>query len=281
MDQVYQAVLTDAEFSKLSALIYKEAGIKLPLVKRKMLQSRLHKRLRALGYFHFKDYIDYLFSSEGQQLELQKMVNVVSTNKTEWFREPMHFNFLQATGLAELLESRRVNPLKIWSAACSSGEEVYSILMTLEEYTKLHGDFPYQILGTDISTDMIAQATRAIYAMDRAQEITPTAKKKYFLKGKDDYDGYMKVKESFRRKVMFRWLNLMHSDYDVKGSFDVIFCRNVLIYFDRETQEQVIRKLCRKLRPGGYFFLGHSESITQMDVPLIPVQPTVFRKGES
>jgi len=279
LNQVYSAKMTDQEFRRLSQFITEHAGIKLPEVKKVMLQSRLQKRLRHLEMTNYKEYIDFVFSEKGLQNELIHMLDVVSTNKTDFFREPVHFEFMEKTILPEYVEQNPLNrPIKIWSAGCSSGEEVYTIAMTISEFKRDHPGLDYSILGTDISTHILQKAVDAIYKEEKTAAIPLELKKRYLLKSKDRTRRLVRVVSELRRKAVYRRLNFMDEYYDVGETFDLVFCRNVLIYFNREKQEAVIRKLIRKLKPGGYFFIGHSESIMGMDVPLKQIRPTIFKR---
>ena len=275
----YRAQLSDAEFARLSAFIYNVAGIKMPPAKRIMLQSRLQKRLRELQMDSFKEYTEYLLSERGKQEELIHMLDVVSTNKTDFFREPVHFDFLRETVLPLHYEETSGRAIKIWSAACSSGEEPYTIAMTIAEYCRSVGQQrDYSILGTDISTKVLKMAMNAVYKMDRVEGIPIEILHRYFLRSKDRENPTVRIVPELRKHVKVQRMNFMDESYPINEVFDVIFCRNVLIYFDRQTQEKVIGKLCTKLKPGGYFFLGHSESIMNMDLPLQSIRPTIFRK---
>ena len=276
---VYNTKMTPEEFRKLSSFITEHTGIKMPEAKKVMLQSRLQKRLRYLDMNSFKEYVEYVFSEDGIQNELIHMLDVVSTNKTDFFREPVHFEFLEKTLLPEYVNNFPLNrPLKIWSAGCSSGEEVYTIAITISEFINNHPGLNYSIFGTDISTEILRRAVNAIYKEEKINNIPIELKKKYFLKSKDRTKKLVRIVPELRNKANFARMNLMDSAYDVKDTFDVIFCRNVLIYFNREIQESVINKLIRKLRTGGYFFIGHSESIMGMDVPLKQIKPTIFQR---
>lgn len=250
----------------------------MPPVKKVMLQSRLQKRLRELNLSSFKEYIDYVFSKEGLNNEIIHMLDVVSTNKTDFFREPVHFDFLTQTALPELTQGSRNRMLKVWSAGCSSGEEPYTIAIVMADFAEKNPGFDYSIIGTDISTQILQKAVDAVYKEDRVSIIPLETKRKYFLKSKERLNPTVKVGPNLRKKVRFGRLNFMDNYYDIPETFDIVFCRNVLIYFDRETQEKVIQKLCDKLRPDGYFFLGHSESIMNMQVPLKQVKPTIFKR---
>ena len=279
LNEIFKAKLSDDEFKKLSEFIYIEYGIRMPPVKKIMLQSRLQKRLRDLSITSFKEYVNYVFSKEGQDNEVIHMIDVVSTNKTDFFREPIHFEFLANNIVPGFIDSslgRR--PMKIWSAGCSSGEEPYTIAIILSECKEKYHTFDFSIFGTDISTRILNSAHDAIYKENRVDEIPLTYKRKYFLKSKDRTNPTVRIISELRNKTSFASLNFMDNSYKINDNFDVIFCRNVLIYFDREAQEKVINKLCTKLQPGGYFFLGHSESITSMKVPLKQIKPTIFIK---
>jgi chemotaxis protein methyltransferase CheR len=279
LNEIFKAKLTDEEFRKLSEFIFKEYGIKMPPVKKIMLQSRLQKRLRELNIDNFKDYVDYVFSKDGQDNEVIHMIDVVSTNKTDFFREPVHFEFLTNIAVPEFMdETHGKGTLKIWSAGSSSGEEAYTIAITMQELKEKFPGLDYSIFGTDISSRILHSAIEAIYKENRLEGVPLNIKRKYFLKSKDRNNPTVRVIPELRRKTSFARLNFMDNTFNVNETFDVIFCRNVLIYFDRETQERVINKLCMKLKPNGIFFLGHSESITSMQVPLKQIKPTIFRK---
>jgi len=207
------------------------------------------------------------------------MIDVVSTNKTDFFREPIHFEFLNNVFIPEFCEETHGKGLlKIWSAGCSSGEEPYTIAITLNECKERFPMLDFSILGTDISSRILKHAIDAIYKDNRVEGVPLNIKRKYFLKSKDRANPTVRVIPDLRRKTSFARLNFMDNSFNINETFDVIFCRNVLIYFDRETQERVINKLCTKLKTNGIFFLGHSESITSMQVPLKQIKPTIFRK---
>lgn len=229
----------------------------------------------------FSEYIEYLFSKEGQEQEVVHMMDVVSTNKTDFFREPLHFDFMTNELLPKFKEEKtHSNPLNIWSSACSSGEEPYTIAMVVSSFLEKNPGFNYSILGTDISTKVLKHAYNAVYDMEKVDVIPLETKKKYLLRSKDPQKAKVRIVQELRKHVDFKRLNLMDDVYHIDGMFDIVFCRNVLIYFDKETQNAVINKLCKKLRPGGIFFLGHSESITGLDVPLIQVKPTIYQRKQ-
>lgn len=279
LSAVYKIQMPDAVFKKLSDFIYTRYGIKMPEVKKVMLQSRLQKRLRELNMTSYEAYCDFVFSKEGEAAELVHMIDVVTTNKTDFFREAAHFDFLKEVVFPEFYARQKAAvPMKIWSAGCSSGEEVYTLAMVASEFASQNKRFDFSILGTDISTRILAKAIDAVYAEERVIPVTLDLKRKYLLRSKDRNKPTVRIIPELRKKASFSRLNFMDDHYEINETFDVIFCRNVLIYFDRPTQEKVINKLCRQLRQGGYFFLGHSESITSMQVPLVQLKPTVFMK---
>lgn len=279
LSAVYKLQMPDAVFEKLSAFIYKQYGIKMPPVKKVMLQSRLQKRLRDMNMNSYEQYCDFLFSKEGEALELVHMIDVVTTNKTDFFREPAHFDFMQQVVLPEFVaRNRQKTTMKLWSAGCSSGEEVYTLAIVLSDFMETNKNLDFSIFGTDISTRILQKAVDAIYTEERAANIPIETKRKYFLKSKDRERPTVRLIPEIRKKAYYQRLNFMDDSYGVHETFDVIFCRNVLIYFDREAQTNVINRLCTHLKTGGYFFLGHSESITGMKVPLVQLKPTVFMK---
>jgi chemotaxis protein methyltransferase CheR len=268
--------LTATEFSKIAKLVYTHSGINLEPCKKIMLESRLNKRLRANQLTSLEDYLRLVTSKEGAAAELVNMIDVVTTNKTDFFREPHHFDFLTEALLPQLMLSGQRN-LKVWSSACSSGEEPYTLAMVLQEFAVREPGFSYEILASDISTSILQKAANAIYNADRAIDIPEHLRKKYLLKSKDASSPRVRIVPPLRTKVTFENINLMDSEIQV-GQMDVIFCRNVLIYFDRETQLKVIQNLLKKLKKGGILFIGHSESLHFFDLPLKQIKPTIFQK---
>lgn len=267
--------LTNQEFEVLSGFIYEQFGIKMPLAKKTLLECRLQKRLRALNLDDFAQYIELLFGKGGVEQELFPMANVVTTNKTDFFRESAHFDFLKALDWNSYFGGEtKGRVLKAWSSACSSGEEPYTLSMVLNEV----GDFDHHILATDLSQDVLQKAVTAIYPEPRVQPVPLHYKQKYFLKNKDPKKPLLRVVPEIRKKVSFRQLNLMDTTFDLPSKMDLIFCRNVLIYFDRPTQEKVIRKLSSHLKEGGYLFIGHSESISDFRLPLVQKKSTIYQK---
>lgn len=269
------------DFARLTALIYAEAGIRLGPEKKTMLEGRLRRRLRALDIGSCSSYCDYLFDGKGLREEKVHLIDAVTTNKTDFFREPGHFNYLVQTALPELAgRGSGGRPLLVWSAGCSSGEEPYTLAMVLSEYAAGHPGFRFRILATDISTVILGRARQAVYTADDAEPIPPALRKKYLLRSRDPGSARVRIVPELRELVEFRRLNFMETDYGVEMKADAIFCRNVLIYFDRATQEQIVGRLARCLVPEGYFFVGHSETLHEMKLPLKPMGPALYRRTD-
>ena len=274
----HAASLSMRDFGRLSRFIYDTCGIKMPEVKATMLEARLQKRLRALNMNSFTQYCDFLFAPEGLEQELVHMLDVVTTNKTDFFREPDHFDYLVQKVLPEWLKKCDNPRLSIWSAGCSTGEEPYTLAMVLTEFGLRNPGFDFQILATDISTRVLEKAKTAIYAESQVEPIPLELKKKYLLRSKDRSSGMVRIVPELREKVHFRRLNFMDEDFGMRDHLDIIFCRNVIIYFDRPTQEKLLQRFHRQMKPGAFIFMGHSETLSGLNVPLVSVYPTVYRR---
>jgi len=271
--------ISTRDYARLCSLIYDKAGIRLGSDKKTMLEVRIKRRLKALDLHSYSQYCDYLFEPRGQKEELVPLIDVVTTNKTDFFREPKHFNFLVETALPELTAQNAAGrPLLIWSAGCSSGEEPYTLAMILSEYGQTHPGFRFRILATDISTDVLAKAEMGVYSNDVVAPVPPALKRKYLMVSRDRGSNRVRIVPELRRMIEFRRLNFMDADYRIGEKADIIFCRNVIIYFDRATQEKVLQKLSRHLLPHGYMFVGHSETLHDMDLPLTPVAPALYKR---
>jgi chemotaxis protein methyltransferase CheR len=277
---VQPVVLGEHEFERLGKFIMSQFGIKMPSHKKIFLQNRLHKRLRELNIKDFKEYTDFIFSPRGQKEELPNMIDAVCTNKTDFFREPVHFSFLLSHGLGDYIARTGKKGLSIWSAGCSSGEEPYTIAMILKEYSRMDFYFDFRILATDISNSVLQHAAVGIYNKDKIDTIPANFHTRYLQKGTGTYEYKFRIVSDIRNKIAFQKLNLLGKDYNGIGKFDIIFCRNVLIYFEREIQYRILSQLCQHLSTGGYLFLGHSETITGLDLPLIHIKPTIFMKTD-
>jgi len=272
---------SDRDFARFSGLVREQCGINLGAHKKNMLEARLRKRLRRLGFESFSEYAEYVFSDAGRDKELIPLLDVVTTNKTEFFREPAHFQFLSGGGLDRLVAgygAGRSRPLQVWSAGCSTGEEPYTLAMVLSEYADQDGRFDFSILGTDLSTRVLDQARLAVYPRERIETVPEQLKKKYLLRSKDPERSRVRVVPGLRSRVAFRRLNFKDAEWKIPRQIDLLFCRNVLIYFDRPTQFALLERFCSCLAPGRLLFLGHSESLHGLGLPLTPLAPSIYRR---
>jgi chemotaxis protein methyltransferase CheR len=266
--------ITTDEFLRFRKLIYDESGISLSDQKQSLLASRLSKRLRELGLETFSDYFITVTEDPNRE-EFTRMLDLISTNKTDFFREPKHFDFLRERILPELAGGKRI---RIWSSACSSGEEPYTIAMTLYEGVSDPAQWDFQVLASDLSTRVLAKAAAGVYGEDRFRDVPPDVLRRHFLRGRGERAGVYKVKPHLAEMIRFRRLNLMDEQFPIKTPLDLVFCRNVMIYFDRPTQERLVNKFYRYLKPGGYLFIGHSESLQWVEHPFKSLAPTIYRK---
>jgi chemotaxis protein methyltransferase CheR len=262
--------ITDAEYAQFQKLIYKIAGISLADSKKVLLVGRLGKRLKYHGLDSYSQYFKYISSGQ-DAAELQLMVELLTTNETYFFREEKHFEFLADEIAARHPPGRS---LDVWSAAASTGEEIYTIAMTLADAMGIDG--LWTIMGTDINTQVLAMAQSGHYPMEKARGLPPEYLRKYCLKGVRQHEGTFLIAPELRKHTRFRQVNLNQPLPDV-GKFHVIFLRNVMIYFDNETKRQVVDRLINQLHPGGYFIVGHSESLNGLTERLKPIRPTVYR----
>ena len=270
------------DFQRIADLIGEQVGIKLPPAKRLMVEGRLRKRVRALGLRGLDAYSVHLFQRDGLAAELPHLIDAVTTNKTDFFREPEHFDLLEHRLVPALLDLRRGERqplLKIWSAASSTGAEAYTLAMVLADLAAQRHDFRFAILGTDISNTVLRQGMRAVYPTELVAPVPPTKQQRYLMHArKPGARPEVRIVPELRRLVRFAHLNLMDAAYPFDRDVDVIFLRNVLIYFEKADQERVIRRLIDHLRPGGYLILGHSESMIGTAVAMRQIAPSVFQK---
>ncbi|WP_448665117.1 CheR family methyltransferase [Sphingomonas sp. CJ20] len=271
--------LSARNFARLAQHVYDVAGIKLPDAKKTMVEGRLRRRLQAVGVDTLDAYCDHLFSGEHAAVETPLLINVVTTNKTDFFREPAHFDFVVETALPALLR-QGVRTLRVWSAACSIGPEPYTLAMVLDDYAARHGGPEYGILATDIDTDVLAAARKGIFPAGLLAPVPAAMHRTYVRTPNDRSRREVRIAPQLRSAIGFARLNLMDESYPVGEPMHLIFCRNVLIYFDKPTQRKVVSRLLECLAPGGYLFLGHSESVHGMDLPLTPVGSTVFQRRQ-
>lgn len=248
--------ISDELFNHISDLIYEEIGVNLPQKKKAMVNSRLSKRIRKLGLQDFSAYSSYL---EDNKQELLHLFNTLTTNVTHFFREKHHFDFLCDNVFPEIKKEKQGKKVRGWSAGCSSGEEAYTLAILLSEFFPKSWDA--KVLATDINTQVLKAAQQGIYHKRQVKKVPYDLLKKYFKLGSGENKGLFKVKDRLKKFVQFRRSNLNNNQYPIKSKLDFIFCRNVFIYFNDETQNKILNRFHRYLKPGGYLFLGHSESI--------------------
>lgn len=270
----FDVELSEKQFRKISRLAYEMCGIKLGHGKEGLVKSRLSKRLRLLGLGNFDSYLAYL-ENDTSGKELVTLIDSLTTNKTSFFREEQHFEFLRSQILPHYRDGRQ--RMRLWSAGCSSGEEPYSIAMLLREEWPGIDQCDVRILATDISTRVLDLATKATYEEDTVREIHPQLLKKHFSCVRETPTRAYQVSDSVRKLVRLARLNLM-KPWPMRGPFHVIFCRNVMIYFDKETQQGLIRRFWELLAPGGYLLVGHSESLTAASYRFKYVRPATYLK---
>ncbi len=266
--------LSAHEFDQIRRLAYDQFGLELREGKEQLVSARLAKLMRALKLKSFQQYYDHLIADPSGEA-LTAMIDALTTNHTSFFREPAHFDFLRSIVLPQL---ERRDQIAIWSAACSTGEEPYSIAFCLLQYFAQRSSPSIRILATDISTRVLAGARRAAYPEERFTGFPVHELRPFLMRGTENWKGWYLVKKHVRDLVEFRRLNLMNA-FSQLGLFPVIFCRNVMIYFDKATQESLVNRLADHLEPGGYLLIGHAESLNRINHPLQYVQPAVYRKA--
>ncbi|MBN1924808.1 MAG: protein-glutamate O-methyltransferase CheR [Prolixibacteraceae bacterium] len=278
---VYSQQLSETEFARVQEFMLKNLGVKLSPIKIVMVNSRLIKRLKATGIYNFKDYLDYAFSPEGKRDgELERFIDELTTHKTEFFREPEHFNFLNGTILPRFAEGKN-SFFKIWSAGCSTGEEAYTMAIVLNEFKLTNPNFNFTIFATDVSNAVVMKAVRAIYSFNSINELDQNLLKKYFLTSRDEREKKVRVVKQLRDQVHFSIQNLVENYSFQNNSLDAVFCRNTLIYFEDNSKKQVVHKLIEKIKPGGYLFVGLSETISQYSTQIKQVSPSVYIKVDT
>lgn len=252
MAQGREFVWSDADFTRIKALIYKKAGISLHEGKHAMVYSRISRRLRETGHTSFRSYLDWLEQHDGP--EWQEFINALTTNLTAFFREQHHFSILH-----DLLATKRGQSWRIWCSAASTGEEPYSIAMTATEALGSGGQF--SLVNSDIDTKVLATAARGVYKADGVKGLSPERLQRFFMRGKGANAGFMRIKPELQKHMEFLAVNLIH-DLPFREPFDAVFCRNVMIYFDAPTQRQVLERIHRVMKPGGMLFVGHAENFS-------------------
>ncbi|WP_246616760.1 CheR family methyltransferase [Sphingomonas yunnanensis] len=269
--------MSAGDFARIAAYVTQVSGIKMPSTKAVMLAGRLRRRVRATGHDRLAAYCDWLFDDGNLAGEAEHLINAVTTNKTDFFREAAHFTYLTDTILPALVETGQ-RRLRAWSAACSSGAEPYTLAMLLDAFARDRGGPEYELLATDLDTEMLEVARRGVFPAAAIDPVPAMLQQRYVMRAAAAGRAEVRMAPALRAAIGFARLNLMDERYHVGAPMDLIFCRNVLIYFDRPTQERVVRRLIACLRPGGHLFLGHSESIAGLDLPVTAVATTVFRR---
>jgi chemotaxis protein methyltransferase CheR len=264
--------ITDQELALFRRFIFEAAGITMSEQKKALVEGRLSKRLTLHNLESFGQYFKLLMSGEHPD-EVQVAVDLLTTNETYFFREIKHFEFLRTQALAA---RARAQPFRVWSAASSSGEEAYSIAMVLADCLETT---PWEVLGTDISTHVLKGAAKALYTMERARHIPPDYLRRFCLKGSGEHHGTLLIERNLRSRVLFRQLNLNVPLPNI-GKFDVVFLRNVMIYFSDDTKREVVARVISAVKPGGYFCVGHSESLNGISTAVESVAPSIYRKAE-
>ncbi|MBI5582925.1 MAG: protein-glutamate O-methyltransferase CheR [Deltaproteobacteria bacterium] len=270
--------LTQTDFEKISRLIYEQSGIALHEGKKELVRARLGKRLRQGRFKSFRDYYQFVVQDDTGE-ELVYLLDSISTNLTSFFREQVHFDFLQQDLIPRWRAAKpsRDKALHIWSAGCSTGEEVYSIAITLLETLGPLEKWDLKLLASDISTRVLKKAVAGIYEKERVRTLPPATVKKYFLRGENNWRDHVKIKNSIKDLVVFKRVNLMEP-FSFQKAFDCIFCRNVMIYFDKKTQETLVNRFYQNLQPEGVLFIGHSESLTGIQHPFQYLRPAVYKR---
>ncbi len=272
--------LSENDFQRLRDFIYHNFGINILPKKKYLLKNRLIKRLKELEMPGYKEYVDYVLHANSGD-EVYKMLNVVSTNKTDFFREPGHFDFVRDTAVPFFTENG-YTAINAWSAGCSSGQEAYSLAMVLQEELEHDNISNYTIYGNDISIHILDKAVKAVYPYSTAEQIPPAYRRKYLLKSKDKKNPRIRIAPEIRKHTRFLWLNLAQDRYPLPKSFQIIFCRNTLIYFDDRVKEKVINNLTAHLVEGGFLIIGHSESLINIKYNnLQQVSSTIYQKTET
>jgi chemotaxis protein methyltransferase CheR len=272
--------MRDAEYQFIRDLVYQRSRINLGPDKKELVSARLGKRLRATNITSISDYCRFLQERAGEE-ELSHLIDAISTNHTFFFREKAHFDFLSSHVLPEM-EARRSKErwpqCAVWSAASSSGEEPYSIAISLHQFFQSRPGWPWRVEATDISHKILQKARVGVYRSDAVDKIDAPLLRTHFQKGFGPQEGFFRVKPTLQERVTFRQVNLLDAGLPFEEPFQVIFCRNVMIYFDRQTQEELVNKLTRALVPGGYLMVGHSESLTGIKHALQMVKPATYRR---
>lgn len=265
-----------ADFEFIIALVYERSRIRLHDGKQALIRARLGKRMRAHGYESFHEYCEFL-RQRADEDEITHVVDALATNFTSFLREQVHFDFLVREALPTVMPKGQ-RQIQVWSAACATGEEPYSIALYLAEHYPLAAGWDWQVLATDISTKALDRARQGVYPGERVESVPAEWLRRYFQRGHGRMEGQVRLKEALRERVRFDQLNLL-GNYTLDRRFEVIFCRNVMIYFDAPTREKLVKRFISLLRPGGIFAVGSAETLAGLSLPVKSVMPSLYIKG--
>ncbi|EGV27839.1 MCP methyltransferase, CheR-type [Thiorhodococcus drewsii AZ1] len=283
-ERLQQDALSARDHKRVADYVGRVAGIQLPESKRTLIEGRLRKRQHARGLRSLRDYIDFALDEQAGTEERLHLIDAITTNKTDFYREPAHFRFLREHILGEIAVRRDRGwrkPLRIWSAGCASGEEPYTLAMEMLELQRMHPEFRFEIRATDISASSLAIARTAIYPHQRVASMPLTLRRRYLLRTRDRSLDLVRIAPEVRERVRFASLNLLTDAYDVPDRPDIVLCRNVMIYFSHPDRDRIVARFLRILPPGGLLLIGHSESLSGSGTAFEQIQPAIYRKAES
>jgi len=275
--------MSEKEMKQVADFIGRQVGIQLPMRKQTLVEGRLRKRIERLGFDSFSAYLDFVLNQEAGVKEQKELIDVITTNKTNFFREPAHFEYLTDMAIPVRIKDKvtQAEKIVIWSAGCSTGEEAYTLSMVLSEAQERRQDFKFEILATDISHSCLRTASQGVYTQKDIEPVTDVLRRKYLLKSRNPADTRIQMGPEIRKHIRFDICNLMDNNFSITQKMDIIFCRNVMIYFNNEIKHALVNKFERQLQPGGYLFVGHSESLSGMQTQMVQVAPMVYRKKEN
>lgn len=271
--------LTEKDRQRIARFVESNIGVQCPASKHSLVESRLRKRQKALGFSSLKHYIDFALEAQEGEQERIHLLDTLTTNKTDFYREIEHFHFLRRSLEARLAASHSRAAVRFWSAGCSTGQEPYTLAMEILEMQQRFSHFRAEILATDISVSCLQTAKRAIYPHETVEPVPLAVRKKYLLRSNKSGRDLVQMDAPVRKLVQFQTLNLLHDDFRKNGTFDYIFCRNVMIYFSNSDRESIIKRFAASLKPGGILFIGHSENLVGNKLEFSRVQPTVYQRS--
>jgi chemotaxis protein methyltransferase CheR len=279
--QHQKVVLNERDLIRVANFIGNEAGIQLPVAKRALVENRLRKRLCILGFNTFKSYLDYTLESIDGEPEKVQLIDILTTSKTDFYREPEQFSYLIKSVVPKLEQIRKMEAhreLNIWSAGCSTGEEAYTLSILLSEIKSKLDNFKFNILATDISQSCLNKGILGIYTEKQIAPIPLQLRRKYLLRSRNIQDKFVQMGPELRHHIQFKYFNLMDKEFTLANKMDIIFCRNVMIYFNKKLREELVSKFEKQLVKGGYLFVGHSETLNGIETTLKNVAPKIYKK---